>query len=100
MRLEKQDRIYKVLVAMFNFNLIWRLPWDVYVCMYVCVLIYLAALGLSMQTLRCGVQDLVPWPDIEPKPSALGAEVLITGPAGKSSWDFWNGHSAAVWMIW
>ena len=29
--------------------------------------------GCSMQTARCGVWDLVPWPGIEPRPPALGA---------------------------
>lgn len=56
-----------------------------FMCARICLLWVLVALDLSMQTLRCGVQNLVPLPDIEPKPSALGAEVLVTGPAGKSS---------------
>ena len=47
------------------------------------IFIYLAALGLSccmqdlccnMQTLSCGVWDLVPWPGIEPGPPALGGQ--------------------------
>ena len=36
--------------------------------------IYLAALGLSCSTCdHCVVWDLVPWPGMEPKPTALGA---------------------------
>ena len=34
--------------------------------------IYLAAPGLT-----CGMQDLVPWPGIEPRPPAVGAQSLI-----------------------
>ena len=38
-----------------------------------------------MQALSCGMRDLVPWPGIEPGPSALGARCLLTaGPRGKS----------------
>ena len=32
----------------------------------------------SMQTLSCGMWDLVPWPGIKPRPPALG--VLATEP--------------------
>ena len=45
-------------------------------------LIYLTAPGLS-----CGIWDLDPWPRIEPRPPALGCEVLATGPLGKSCDD-------------
>ena len=40
--------------------------------------IYLAALGLSynMWALGCSIWDLVPWPGIEPGPSALEAQSL------------------------
>ena len=50
------------------------------------LLIYLAAPGLSlcMQHLSCGMWDLVPWPEIEPKFCALECRVLATGPPGKS----------------
>ena len=34
----------------------------------------------DMQTLSCDMQDLVPWPGIEPKPPPSGAGVLVTGP--------------------
>ena len=45
------------------------------------LVIYLAVPGLS-----CGVWDLVPWPGLEPGPSALGVWSLshTPGPAGKS----------------
>ena len=41
-------------------------------------LIYLAAVGLScgMWTLICSMWDQVPWPGIEPRPTALGAQSL------------------------
>ena len=47
--------------------------------------IYLAVLHLSfdMQTLRCGIWDIVPWPWIEPRLPALGTWSLATGPSGK-----------------
>ena len=32
--------------------------------------------GCGIQTLSCGVWDLVPWPGIEPGPHALGAKCL------------------------
>ena len=41
------------------------------------LLIYLTIPGLS-----CSMQDLVPWPEMESRPLALG--VLTTGPPGKS----------------
>lgn len=40
-----------------------------FMCARICLLWVLVALDLSMQTLRCGVQNLVPLPDIKPKPS-------------------------------
>ena len=43
-------------------------------------LFYLATLALS-----CNMWDLVPWPGIEPRPLALGAQSLATGPPGKST---------------
>ena len=55
--------------------------WDVSVgpCIYsfffyFLIFIYLAASGFncSMQTVRCSMWDLVPWPGIEPRPPALG----------------------------
>ena len=47
----------------------------------------IAACGIfsySMRTLSCGMWNLVPWPGIEPRPPALGAWGLATGPPGKS----------------
>ena len=32
--------------------------------------------GCSMQTLRCSLWDLAPWPEIKPRPLALGAQSL------------------------
>ena len=43
-------------------------------------LFYLATLALS-----CSMWDLVPWPGIEPRPLALRAQSLATGPPGKST---------------
>ena len=34
--------------------------------------------------------DLVPWPGIELRPSALGVQILVTGPPGKSSFLFFK----------
>ena len=33
--------------------------------------------------LSCSMYDLVPWTGIEPRPPALGAQVLAIGPTGK-----------------
>ena len=47
---------------------------------FVKICIYLAAMGLSCRTrifdLHCGLQDLVPWPGIEPEAPGLGAQSL------------------------
>ena len=69
---------------------------NIYIFIY--VFIYLAAPGLScsMKNLlsllwyaacylfSCNMWDLVPQPEIEPRPSALGAWSLSTGPSGKA----------------
>ena len=51
-------------------------PWVLFFSLFKYLLIYLAAPGL----VTCGI--LVPWPEIEPEPPALG--VLATGSPGKS----------------
>ena len=43
------------------------------------IFIYLAAPGLG-----CGIQDLFPWPGIEPRPLQWEHRVLATGPPGQS----------------
>ena len=45
--------------------------------------------ALRIFDLSCGMWDLVPWPGIKPKSSALGVWVLATGPPGKFLyWSF------------
>ena len=43
----------------------------------------------GMGTLSCRMWDLVPWPEIKPRPPALGVSSLSHGPPGKS----WNHFS-------
>ena len=51
--------------------------------MCVCIWLHLVLVAAcrifswGMQTLRCGMWDLVPWPGIEPTPLAWGAQSLI-----------------------
>ena len=40
--------------------------------------------SFGMQTLGCGMWDLVPWPGIKPRPLHWEGGVLATGPPGKS----------------
>ena len=51
-----------------------------------CIFIYLAVprLGCSMQTLSCGMWNLVPRLGIEPVPMHWEHGVLAMGPSGKS----------------
>ena len=52
---------------------------------FVTVLLWIyVSVFLGLQA--CGI--LVPWPGIEPAPSALEGEVLTTGPPGKSLGSF------------
>ena len=79
-----------------------------------CLFIYLAVLGLSWHSgifiLACGIfscsmQDLIPWPGIEPGPPALGARSLDRWTTRevprtfflffKSCWDFF-----IFWLCW
>ena len=65
------------------------------VCVCVYVFIYLAAPALScaqgssffVVAKQKLLWDLVPWQWIKPWPPALGAQILATGPPGKSSED-------------
>ena len=69
------------LLLFLNSTNIYCIPYS-----FLCVFIYLAALGLScsmwdlfscgMRTLSWGMWDLVPWPRLEPGPPALGAQSL------------------------
>ena len=56
------------------------------------LVIYLAELGLSysMRTLSWGMWDLVPWPGIEPEPSALGVWSLSHWTAREVSMQYFE----------
>ena len=41
----------------------------------------------GLQTLSCGIWDLVLWPGVESRPLALGTQSPVTGPPG-NSWCF------------
>ena len=59
----------------FNIYLLW-----------LCQVLFVAH-GIFVSTcgiFSCGVWDLVPWPEIQPGPHALGVWSLATGPPGKS----------------
>ena len=49
----------------------------------------------SMQALSCGMWHLVPWSGIKPRPPALGAWSLASGPPGKSPNRFFRLRTAA-----
>ena len=55
-----------------------------------CVLVVVSGI------LSCGMRDVVPWPGIEPRPPALGAWSLTTGPPGRS-WEQFNSWIPMVW---
>lgn len=42
----------------------------------------------ACELLVCGIWDLVPWPQIEPRPPALVAKVSATGPPEKFFYNF------------
>ena len=68
------------------FTFIW-LCWVLVVTWYAGSSIFIAArknFNYSMWTLSCFMWNLVPRLGIEPRPPALGKEVLATGPPGKS----------------
>ena len=54
---------------------------NIYIYMYIWLHLVLVAacriFSWGMQTLRCGMWDLVPWPGIEPTPLPWGAQCLI-----------------------
>ena len=52
-------------------------------------------LPCGVWTLSCGLWDLVPWPGMESRPPALGAQVLATGPPGKSPERSLSSHQKA-----
>ena len=54
------------------------------------VFVCLAALGLS-----CGVRELVPWAGMEPRPPALGVQILAPGLPGKTLPCTFSVHSIA-----
>ena len=49
---------------------------------FICLTL-LVGLGCNMWALSCGMQDLVPWPGIEPGPLHWEHGVLTAGPPGK-----------------
>ena len=46
---------------------------------------FLSFIFFLLQCVACRI--LVPWPGIEPRPSAVEVQVLTTEPPGKSQWD-------------
>ena len=58
----------------------------------------LVGLGCNMWALSCGMQDLVPWPGIEPGPPALGAWSLNCWTPRESSSPISQGkETARLW---
>ena len=63
-------------------DFIYLFIFSIYLCTWLCQVLVTACgiFSCSMQTLSCGVWDLVPWPGIEPRAPALGAQSLSPWP--------------------
>jgi len=64
-------------LSIFCFNYLFTLAMPGLICG---IQIFISACGMF----SCGVWDLVPWPEMQPGPPALGVWSLATGPPGKS----------------
>ena len=72
-------------INIYLFGLARSLLWHVEFSIFVAVC---RTFSYGMWTLSWGMSSLVPWPGIEPRPSALGAWSLATGSPEKSSSSF------------
>ena len=53
----------------------------------------------GMQALSCGMQDLVPCPGIEPRPSALGAQSFNHWTTKDHHWSLYSSPLSASFLL-